>query len=187
MTRLVTGILMGLGATLTMDLWNLFLKRAFGIRSLDYCLLGRWVRHMPATFRHAAIANAPKRSKECATGWVAHYSIGISLAVVFSALVPHAWIVEPTLPAPLVYGIATVVMPFFVLQPCLGLGIASAKTSRPGLARIKSLATHTVFGFGLWAVAAMLARYVAVRRDDGASDRPAASRKPLVPLQLIID
>ena len=38
---------MGIGATLLMDFWNLFLKRAFSIASLNYCLLGRWLRHMP--------------------------------------------------------------------------------------------------------------------------------------------
>ena len=37
-------IVIGLGATLVMDFWNLFLKRAFGIQSLDFCLLGRWLR-----------------------------------------------------------------------------------------------------------------------------------------------
>jgi len=37
----------GIGATLVVDLWNLFLKRGFGIPSLDYCLLGRWLRHIP--------------------------------------------------------------------------------------------------------------------------------------------
>ncbi|MBZ0113218.1 MAG: DUF2938 domain-containing protein, partial [Thermoanaerobaculia bacterium] len=52
-------VAMGLGATLVMDLWNLFLKRAFGIASLDLCLLGRWVLHLPAgTFRHARIGAA---------------------------------------------------------------------------------------------------------------------------------
>ncbi len=49
-------IAIGIGATLLMDLWNLFLKRAFGIASLNYCLLGRWLRHMPGgTLRHASI------------------------------------------------------------------------------------------------------------------------------------
>lgn len=157
MTRVVAGIAMGIGATVIMDLWNLFLRRAFGIRSLDYCLLGRWLRHMPVAFRHASIANAPSKSKECGVGWIAHYSIGVSLAVVFALLVSDGWLAEPALPAALMYGVLTVVMPFFVLQPCLGLGIASARAARPGFARIKSLATHTVFGFGLWAVAAVLA------------------------------
>lgn len=38
-------IAVGIGATLAMDLWNLFLKRVFSIPSLNYCLLGRWLRH----------------------------------------------------------------------------------------------------------------------------------------------
>ena len=45
--RLLGAIAIGIGATLVMDLWNLFLKRAFSIPSLNYCLLGRWLRHMP--------------------------------------------------------------------------------------------------------------------------------------------
>jgi hypothetical protein len=53
----------------------------------------------------------------------------------------------------LLYGIGTVVFPFFVLQPSLGLGIASARSPRPARARLKSLATHAVFGAGLYACA----------------------------------
>jgi hypothetical protein len=34
-------IAIGIGATLVVDLWNLFLKRTFSIPSLNYCLLGR--------------------------------------------------------------------------------------------------------------------------------------------------
>lgn len=36
-------------------------------------------------------------------------------------------------------------IPFFVMQPALGLGIAASRTPNPVQARIKSLATHTVF------------------------------------------
>jgi hypothetical protein len=53
-TTFALAVGMGLGATLLMDGWNLFLRRAFGIRSLNFCLLGRWIGHMPSgTFVHA--------------------------------------------------------------------------------------------------------------------------------------
>ncbi|HEX4953598.1 MAG TPA: DUF2938 domain-containing protein [Thermoanaerobaculia bacterium] len=144
----------GAGATLFMDLWNLFLKRAFGIPSLNYCLLGRWLRYLPeGKLRHASIGAAPGKRFECATGWIGHYSIGIAFAVAFVLVASPGWIAHPTfLPAAL-YGIATVVFPFFLLQPCLGLGIASSRTPKPWQARLKSLATHTVFGLGLYLVA----------------------------------
>ena len=144
-------VAIGIGATLLMDLWNLFLKRTFDIPSLNYCLLGRWLRHMPeGTFRHASIAAAPQRSFECTVGWIAHYTIGVSLALVFVALVSAGWLTRPTLLPALLYGLATVLFPFLLLQPSLGLGVASSRTPHPAQARLKSLVTHTVFGVGLY-------------------------------------
>ncbi len=134
-----------------MDLWNLFLKRAFGIPSLNYCLLGRWISHMPAgTLRHANIAAAPPKSHECMSGRIAHYTIGVVLALVFVALTSGDWLARPTLLPALLYGIGTVVFPFFIMQPSFGFGVAAARTPQPTQARLKSLATHTVFGVGLY-------------------------------------
>lgn len=146
----------GIGATLAMDLWNLLLKRFFGLPSLNYCMLGRWLRHMPGTMRHASIAAAPVKALECQVGWVAHYTIGITLTIGFVALVSGDWLARPTVPPAVVYGLATVVFPFFIMQPSLGLGVASSKAANPTQARIKSLATHTVFGVGLYVSALAL-------------------------------
>jgi hypothetical protein len=64
-SHILGAIAIGIGATLVMDLWNLFLKRAFSIPSLNYCLLGRWLRHMPeGTLRHASITAASQRPFE---------------------------------------------------------------------------------------------------------------------------
>jgi hypothetical protein len=149
--NILWAIAIGIGATLIMDLWNLFLLRAFSIPSLNYCLLGRWLRHMPAgKFRHASISAAPRKRFECAVGWIAHYSIGVAFAFFFVVLVSADWLAGPTLLLPLAYGIGTVVFPFFILQPSLGLGIAASRTPKPAQARVKSLVTHTVFGVGLY-------------------------------------
>jgi hypothetical protein len=147
-------VAIGIGATLAMDLWNLFLKRAFSIPSLDFCLLGRWLRHMPGgTFRHARIGAAPRKPLECAVGWLAHYTFGVVFALAFVVLASTGWLVRPTLLPALLYGIGTVVFPFFIMQPSLGLGIAASRTANPAQARLKSLATHTVFGVGLYVCA----------------------------------
>ena len=143
-------IAIGIGATLVMDLWNLFLKHAFSILSLNYCLLGRWLRHMPGRFRHASITAAVPKPFECTVGWIAHYTIGVVLAVAFVVLASGEWLARPTLLPALAYGVGTVVFPFFLMQPSLGLGIAASHTSNPMQARLKSLATHTVFGIGLY-------------------------------------
>ena len=148
---ILLAVAIGIGATLMMDLWNLFLKRAFGIPSLDYCLLGRWIGHMPrGTFRHARIAAAPAIELECAVGRVAHYTIGVVLALMFVGLASGGWLARPTLLPALVYGVGTVVFPFFIMQPSLGFGVAASRTPNPTQARLKSLATHAVFGVGLY-------------------------------------
>jgi hypothetical protein len=158
----LSAITVGVGATLLMDLWNALLKRVLGIPSLDYCLLGRWLRHMPTgTFRHSSITAATPKPFECATGWVAHYSIGVAFALGLAVITSGDSLTRPDLRVALLYGIATVVFPFFIMQPSLGFGVAASKTRNPLQARVKSLATHTVFGLGLYLCALAVVRVMA--------------------------
>jgi hypothetical protein len=158
--HIFSAITIGIGASLFMDIWNLFLKRAFGITSLDYCLLGRWLCHMPeGTFRHGRITDASQKSFECIVGWTSHYTIGVVFALAFLVFTSPEWLESPTLLAALLFGIGTVVFPLFIMQPSLGLGIAASRTPNPTQARLKSLATHTIFGVGLY-VCAVGVRYV---------------------------
>ena len=105
--HILAAIAIGIGATLVMDLWNLLLRGAFNIVSLNYCLLGRWLCHMPeGRFRHTSITAAPQKPFECPVGWIAHYTIGVMLAVAFVVMAPGEWLAQPTLPPALLYGIA---------------------------------------------------------------------------------
>ena len=106
---------------------------------------GRW--------RHDSIAKTAPIQGERLIGWCAHYSIGISFAALLLAVFGLQWGRSPTLPPALLVGIVTVVAPLFVLQPALGAGIASSKTSAPVFNTVKSLVTHTVFGVGLFLAA----------------------------------
>ena len=63
-------VLVGLGATLIMDLSALIQARVFGSASLDYRLVGRWLGHMPkGQFRHASIVAAHPTWHESLIGW----------------------------------------------------------------------------------------------------------------------
>ena len=149
---LISAILIGLGATLTTDLWALFLNCAFKIPAPNYCLVGRWLRYMPeGIFRHVSnIAFAPQKSAECTVGWIAHYMIGITFAIAFVALAGNNWLQHPTLIPAIIFGVVTVLMPFFIMQPSFGLGLAASKTSNPAQARLRSLMNHIAFGVGLY-------------------------------------
>ena len=148
---LISAILIGLGATLTTDLWALFLNRILKIASSNYCLVGRWLLSMPeGTFTHSNIGSSPPKSAECATGWIAHYLIGIAFAIIFVALVGNIWLQHPTLIPAIVFGVVTVLAPFIIMQPSFGLGFAASKTSNPTQARLRSLMNHAAFGVGLY-------------------------------------
>lgn len=148
---LVSAILIGLGATLTTDLWALFLKHAFKIPSPNYRLVGRWLRYMPeGIFKHSNIASVPQKSAESTVGWIAHYMIGITFAIAFVGLVGNNWLQHPTLIPAILFGVVTVLMPFFIMQPAFGLGFAASRTPNPTQARLRSLMNHTSFGIGLY-------------------------------------
>ncbi|MNC95445.1 hypothetical protein D3C83_125650 [compost metagenome] len=53
------------------------------------------------------------------------------------------------------FGLATVLVPYLVMQPAFGLGIAASRTKNPGAARLKSLMTHAIFGLGLFVSASV--------------------------------
>jgi hypothetical protein len=147
-------ILIGISATLIMDIWAIFLRQTFNISSLSFCLVGRWLGHMlHGKFSHEKIATATKIPAECILGWSAHYLIGVVFALMLVIFAPPDWLENPT-PAPAALaGLITLLIPFFIMQPALGLGIAAAKTPNPTQAILKSTITHLIFGFGLYASA----------------------------------
>ncbi|MDN3920168.1 DUF2938 domain-containing protein [Roseateles violae] len=149
--------LLGIGATVVLDLWLQLLKR-LGVPTMSVALLGRWVGHLlRGRFAHAAIAKAPALPQEALLGWLAHYAIGIAFAALLIAVQGSSWLARPTLPPALALGIATVVMPLFVMQPAMGAGFAASRTPTPLLNCLRSLLNHAVFGLGLYLTARALA------------------------------
>jgi hypothetical protein len=150
---IIYAIVIGTGATAIMDLWLALLRR-WGVPSLDYALLGRWIGHFPrGRFRHENISSAGPIHHERIIGWSAHYGIGIFFAALLLAIWGPGWLERPTLGPALIVSSVTLVAPFLIMQPAMGAGVAASKTPRPHVARLRSLATHTVYGVGLYASA----------------------------------
>lgn len=147
-------ILIGVGATLVMDAWALLL-RAFGVPSLNFAYLGRWIGHLRegSWTHHEGIARATPIRNERVIGWSAHYSIGVTFAALLLSMFGLSWARSPSMLPALAVGIVTVAAPLLVLQPALGAGIASSRTPAPLFNSLKSVVTHTVYGFGLYLAA----------------------------------
>jgi len=160
----VRSVLIGAGATIMMDLWAALLRQ-FGVPSLNFAFLGRWLGHLArGQWRHDSIARASRIPGERAIGWCAHYGIGVTFAALLLATFGLPWARSPSLPPALLIGIVTVAAPLFVLQPALGAGIASSRTPAPLFNTVKSLVTHAVFGAGLFLAACATASLIPAGR-----------------------
>lgn len=147
-------IFIGIGATAVLDAWSEFLSRAFKVPAPVYAMVGRWLGYFPrGKFAHQSIAKADPIKGEAILGWSAHYIIGIAYAGLLLAIVGLDWARAPTVLPALIFGIVSVLAPFFVIQPGMGAGIAASKMTNPNAARLRSLANHAVFGAGLFVTA----------------------------------
>ncbi len=150
-------ILIGIGATMVMDLWLMLIQR-LGVQTLNFALIGRWVGHLfRGRFAHASIGKAPPIPGERALGWFTHYAIGVAFAALLACIHGTGWVQAPTLLPALWVGMSTVVAPLFVMQPAMGSGFAASKTPAPLKNCFRSLVNHTIFGLGLYLSALALA------------------------------
>ena len=148
--QIIKIIVIGIGATLTMDIWA-FLLRLFNIKSLDYRFLGRWVGNLTkGKINHNKIFDTAPFPNEQLIGWITHYAIGITFVFLLVLLYGKEWIENPSLKPALIIGLVTIVAPFFLMQPSFGIGIAGSKLPDPNIARFKSLIIHLIYGFGIY-------------------------------------
>ena len=154
----LNGFIVGIGATALLDLFAIFRRKVFSIPLPNWCVVGRWVGYLPrGQFSHQSMAKTPLIKGECLIGWATHYVTGIVYAVILFLLMGAEWARQPTLYPALAFGLVTVIFPFFIMQPSLGLGIAASNTPNPKQARLRSLLNHCVFGIGMYFFALVLA------------------------------
>lgn len=150
-------VFIGIGATVVMDVWLMFLKRQ-GVQTLDLGLIGRWVGHLlRGQIAHASIRQSQRISGELVWGWLTHYAIGIAFAALLVLVQGLAWTQNPSLLPAIAVGMSTVVAPLFVMQPAIGSGFAASRTPTPLKNCLRSLVNHTIFGLGLYASAMLVA------------------------------
>lgn len=147
------GLIVGILATVTMDAVAMTTVRlgiaGRGPRRTGPDLIGRWVGYLfQGKFRHTDILQTPPLRGELLLGFVAHYSIGIVLTLVYLGLlvVTHA---TPNALSAILYGTATTILPWFVMFPSQGMGWLG--WDAPGDAHLAraSLFNHVVFGLGI--------------------------------------
>jgi Protein of unknown function (DUF2938) len=150
--------LVGLVATLTLDVLTLGALKLHLVAPLPPSLIGRWFTSVArARPFHADIARAAPVDHEVAIAFPVHYAIGITLALVY--LATASWLgLSPRGAAPAVaFGIATSVLPWLLMFPSMGYGFFGAHGPAGTRLFASSLLTHTFYGVGLWVGSSILA------------------------------
>lgn len=143
---------MGAFATLVIDLWAMIIKHGFKQQTTDWGMAGRWFAYLPrGVFIHRPIGKTEPVNYEKLIGWSAHYIIGVIYAWMYIAIVAQVLNAQPQLGSALIFGIVTVLAPWFILQPGMGMGVLASKTPNPWTKRFLSLTVHCIFGLALYA------------------------------------
>jgi hypothetical protein len=154
----IVGIIIGVSGTLAMDLINHLFARRGIILKIDVAMIGRmvvgWAR---GRFRYRHPTDLEPVANERLLGYIAHYVIGIGLAMPFlfyygyfaGGPVPESW----ALP----YGVATTVASWFLVYPSMGLGMCGWRSPDGVKAILSPLANHFFYGAGLAASLTLLA------------------------------
>ncbi len=148
----------GLVATLVLDIWQRLLFAVSGIPPTNWALIGRWFAHLPrGRFIHRPIADSAAVPGELTLGWVMHYLVGLIYGFVYVGLMVYGLDRPPSLVNGAVFGAASVVIPWFILQPGLGIGIMGRLAPNPWVPRLNALSSHVIYGVALFVGAALTA------------------------------
>jgi len=148
---MIDGLVIGLLATMLIDIWALALKSVFKLPTTNWAMVGRWVGHLhQGRFVHDSIANAVPIAQERMLGWLTHYVIGLLYGVAYLWLITDILMQTPDLISAVIFSLVLLVAPWFIMQPGLGLGVLAHRVPKPWLIRGITISVHVIFGVGLY-------------------------------------
>ena len=77
-----------------------------------------------------------------------HYAVGVGYAVIYAGLM-QTGLLTASLFDGLMFGIASVIVPWLFFLPVMGKGIMGTNTPAPVRVCVLALANHCVFGVGM--------------------------------------
>jgi hypothetical protein len=151
MINLSEMILMGIFATLFMDLLAKFLVKSKIVRAtIEPHIPGRWILYMlRVKFLHEDIRQTPALKNEKPAALISHYLIGIVLVGIYLFLELKEPAIRDQLWMPLIFGAATVLLPWLWLYPSIGIGFLALKSKKKSDYIIFSSINHINFGIGM--------------------------------------
>ena len=159
MNTFVLAFLGGIVGAVLMDITETAMARV-GIRSgVNVALVGRWFLGLTqGRLAHTEIVTAPSLPREAGLGWAFHFLVvGGGVALIYPAVLLAMGMPSPIHPilGGLLFGLATSLLPWFVLLPAFGWGWFGRRGPRGANALLASPLSHIPYGLGVGAVMAL--------------------------------
>jgi len=163
MNTFVLAFLGGIAGAFLMDITETAAARVGITSGVNVALVGRWfLGLMRGRFAHADVLASPSLPGEARLGWAFHILIGGgAVALLYPASVLALGITPATHPmlGGLLFGLATSLLPWFVLLPSFGWGRFGRRGPRGANALLASPLSHIPYGLGVGAVIALGTRF----------------------------
>lgn len=149
----------GLAGAALMDLTEMALARIGITSGVDVALVGRWFAGLTrGRLAHADIRTSAPQPHEAGLGWAFHLLVGgAGVALVYPAVLLSLNVDPLARPwlGGLLFGLATSVLPWFVLLPAFGWGWFGRRGPSGANALLASPLSHIPYGLGVGAVMAL--------------------------------
>jgi len=143
-------VIVGIGACVVFDVWQRIFHWFTAIPSSNWAMVGRWTIGL-MTNGQLFVRNLelqPSRRNELGVGWFVHYGIAVVYAAIFK-LLTSVNILAAEFADGLLFGVVSVIVPWFFFLPCLGKGIMGRLTPNPLLVCALALMMHSIFGVAI--------------------------------------
>ena len=143
-------VVVGVFACLVFDLWQRIFQKMTAIPPSNWEVAGRWCIGLFTRGRLIArgLDDAPAMPRELPVGWLLHYGVAVGYAAVYAGLMAAGWL-QAGFADGLLFGVASVAVPWFFFLPCLGKGVLARLTPNPLLVCALGLMMHTLFGVAI--------------------------------------
>ena len=143
-------IIVGVGACVIFDLWQRVFYWLTDIPPTNWSIVGRWTFGLMTKGQLIAsdIESQSERQNELLLGWAVHYVIALGYATIYAFLMLLG-VVETGVVDGILFGVTSVIVPWFFFLPCLGKGVMARLTPKPLRVCLMALMMHSLFGFSL--------------------------------------
>ena len=140
-------VIIGIVSCVVMDLWQRLLKLLYSINPSDWSVVGRWFVLVVSDRQiyNPTIDQVEPIKNELIIGWIVHYSVAILYSIFFYILLEYG-ICSASLINGIIFGLISVVVPWFFFMPVLGKGFLGMKTPSPLMACSLAVGSHIAIG-----------------------------------------